>query len=352
ALLISLLTLSEYLFSWNLGVDEFFVRDLDSPADLFPGRMAPIAVLSSGFSSVALLMLGTRISQYFSVGVIVLSLSALMNYLFDLQVVNRGSEYSYVPAHTGLTFLMISLAIIIARPTRGTMQMLTSDLPGSRALRLLLPGIIILTILMAWLAEWLESLGVLDTRKESIFLVILLIFVYSTLIYFTARDVNRAEEKLLLSDQILERVNALVLVADSQGFISYVSSSVKTILGFEPSELLGDGWWKISRSNLAEGQAEKKDIRSSASHEIQISTVPYEREVQDRWGNNHWIIWVDALGPNSSVIGVGHDITERKRAEQKLMENEKRYRQAITAANAIPYSLDYATNQYLFIGNG
>lgn len=352
ALLISLLTLSEYLFRWDLGIDELIVRDLDSPADLFPGRMAPIATLCSGFSSVALLMLGSRISQYFSVIVIALSLSAIMNFLFDLQLFNRGPEYTYVAAHTSVTFLIVSLAIIVARPTRGMMRMLSSDLPGSKALRLLLPGIVILTMLMAWLVERLESLGILDASKESIFLVILLIFVYSPLIYFIARNVNRAEEKLLLSNQILERVNALVLVVNSQGSITFVSPSVKTILGFEPAELLGDGWWKISRSNPAEGEAEKERIVSGAIQNITISAAPYEREIQDRWGNKHWIMWMDALGPDSSVIGVGHDITERKRAEQKLMESETRYRQAIMAANAIPYSLDYSTNQYTFIGSG
>jgi len=47
ALLISLLTLSEYLFGWNLGIDELFIKDIYSSPNLFPGRMSPIAVLCS-----------------------------------------------------------------------------------------------------------------------------------------------------------------------------------------------------------------------------------------------------------------------------------------------------------------
>jgi len=54
-LLLNLLTLSEYLFGWNLGIDEFFVKDLNDPAALYPGRIAPLAILCAGMSSVSLL---------------------------------------------------------------------------------------------------------------------------------------------------------------------------------------------------------------------------------------------------------------------------------------------------------
>ena len=351
-LLLSLLTLSEYVFGWNLGIDEFFAKDLDSPLELYPGRMAPLAILCASLSSVSLLSLGSRLARYFSYIVMALSFLIILNNLFDFQLLFRASERNSVPTHTGVAFLMLSTGMIAARPTHGLMSMFLSNLPGSLALRLLLPWIIALTIAMAQLIEQGQRLGILDPNKESILLVVALIFTYSPLIYFIAKNINEAGAKLLLSDQILERVNALVLVANAQGHITYVGPSVKTILGFEPSELLGDGWWKISRSSAAEGTAEKERILSTASQEERIGPAPYEREIQDRWGNTHWIMWVDALGPDSSVIGVGHDITERKRAEQELRQNEMRYRQAIMAANAIPYSLDYSTNQFTFIGEG
>jgi len=325
-LLLNLLTLSEYLFGWNLGIDEFFVKDLNDPAALYPGRIAPLAILCAGMSSVSLLKLGSRIPRYFCYSVATLSLLIILNNLFDFQLLFRYPEPNYVPLHTGVAFLMISLAIIAARPTHGLMEILSSNLPGSRAMRLLLLGIVTLTILMAWLVEQGARRGILDPGKESILIAILLIFSYSPLIYVIARNINQAEAKLLLSDQILERVHALVLVADVEGSIMYVSPSVKTILGFEPSELLGDGWWKISRLNPAEGEAEKEHILSSAGQDRVISPAPYEREIQDRWGNTHWIMWMDAPGPDSSVIGIGHEITERKRSEQALRQSEEKYR--------------------------
>jgi PAS domain S-box-containing protein len=47
---------------------------------------------------------------------------------------------------------------------------------------------------------------------------------------------------------------------------------------------------------------------------------------------------------------VQKELEERRRAEQALAEREALYRQAIVAANAIPYVLDYGKRQYTFIG--
>ena len=218
ALLISLLTLSEYLFGWNLGIDELFIKDVHSSPNLFPGRMSPIAVLCSGLSSTALLVIGSRISQYFSLGVFVLSIVAIMNFLFGL-VLFRNPQNTYSAVQAAGAFLILSLAILAARPDRGMMKILSSNLPGSKAMRLLLPVIIILTIVMAWLVERAESFGYLDPGQESIFLVILLIFVYSPLIYFSARNINKAEEGIVYANRLyatLSQVNQAIARVKSQ----------------------------------------------------------------------------------------------------------------------------------------
>ncbi|HLE28770.1 MAG TPA: GAF domain-containing protein, partial [Anaerolineales bacterium] len=135
------------------------------------------------------------------------------------------------------------------------------------------------------------------------------------------RDITerrQAEEKLRLSDEILQRVKALILVADSQGQMAYVSPAAKEILGYEPAELLGEGWWNLSRVTVVAAERERDYVARAARGELPVSEAPYERLVMARGGEAHTIVWQDARGPGGLLIGVGHDITERKQAEEEI----------------------------------
>ena len=134
---------------------------------------------------------------------------------------------------------------------------------------------------------------------------------------------KRAEERLQLSDQILQRVNALVLVGDAKGETTYVSPAVKRILGYDPAEILGDGWWNVCQDDEEGRKREKDFVARCARGEIPLSTMPYERTVKGRDGVPHHILWQDTQGPENTVIGVGHDISERKLLEEQLRQAQK-----------------------------
>ncbi len=132
----------------------------------------------------------------------------------------------------------------------------------------------------------------------------------------TERRIVEAEREL--SANILRSIGNLVIVADSTGAITYVSPSVKNLLGYEPSDLLGEGWWKINRGDTALLAKERDYIARAAKGEIPVDDATYEQLVVNRNGEARWLIIKDTKGPGDLIIGVGYDITDRKRMEQDL----------------------------------
>lgn len=150
-----------------------------------------------------------------------------------------------------------------------------------------------------------------------------------------------AQKKLQQSDQILERVKSLVLVIDAEGAIIYVSPIAEDLLGYRPEELLGDGWWQLTHANVADGDEEKATLRKVARGQIALRPDPYELPILTQTGETKWIEWQDSIGPDQTVIGVGHDVTERKHAQfaaqlnTKKLDESLRFRQIIIASFSV-----------------
>ncbi|HMA33249.1 MAG TPA: PAS domain S-box protein [Chloroflexia bacterium] len=154
--------------------------------------------------------------------------------------------------------------------------------------------------------------------------------------FWDITELARTEEHLRLSEQVLQYVGTLVLIANGQGQIVYATPSVQTVLGYAPAELLGDGWWALSRADPADREQEKAYVAQCARGERPVSPAPYERLVQSRTGAPRWILWQDAKGPGDLMIGAGHDITARKQAEAALRHSEERFAKAFFAS---PYTI-------------
>ncbi len=131
---------------------------------------------------------------------------------------------------------------------------------------------------------------------------------------------KKAEEQLKLSDQILQRVGTIVLVADKNANIIYTSPYVKTLLGYEPEDLLGSGWWKITTPSELDRLSQKTYIIECANDKTKIIEGTYERKIMSKDGQVRWIQWQDALGDGNTIIGVGHDVTDKVLSAERLKQ--------------------------------
>lgn len=131
----------------------------------------------------------------------------------------------------------------------------------------------------------------------------------------------------LVTDAILAKLNSLIVVVNQQGKVEYVSPSTKRMLGFEPEQLLGEGWWDLTRIDILEREAVKELTMQQLQQNSMVESLPYERLLKTATGGDKWILWNTSKGPSNTLIGIGHDITDRKKAEQKLIEKHKELEQ-------------------------
>lgn len=214
AVLLGLLTLSETVFGWNIGIDEALFQDTFTAPELHPGRVSPVGATCFVLLGLALLLLGRIPGQFLSLGCTFLVLLTIIGYVSDVESLYRIEGYSSIAPHTAFTFLILSLGILAVRPDRGIMNIITSDTPSGRTLRIVLPMGIVFPIILGWLVERAGALWHLNSTSTTSILITLLILLYAVLLYANAATLSRAEVILRESE---ERYRTLFETMD-QGF--------------------------------------------------------------------------------------------------------------------------------------
>lgn len=111
------LTLAEYLFNINTGIDELFIKDeLSTTAVYYAGRMSPLTALNFMFIGPGLLLLGKeRTARYqftYLSGIAFIALLMLVGFNFIADV----PPYVRMGFHVVLCFLLLCIATWFAQP--------------------------------------------------------------------------------------------------------------------------------------------------------------------------------------------------------------------------------------------
>jgi PAS domain S-box-containing protein len=107
----------------------------------------------------------------------------------------------------------------------------------------------------------------------------------------------------------LEKLNVLSIVANKAGEIVFVSPSVRNLLGYEPKELVKDGWW--NSQNLRDGWI-SRDYILNYPNILPKEIMSMETSLLNKEGKKVWFSWVNSMLPNGNYVGVALDITRYK----------------------------------------
>ena len=162
----------------------------------------------------------------------------------------------------------------------------------------------------------------------------------------SARDITerkQAEEALRINEEkyrlLVENQSDLVVKVDLDGRFLYVSPSYCKTFGKTEEELLGRNFMTLVHEDDRQMTAEAMENLYIPPH---TAFMEQRAMTKDGW---RWLAWqdtaiVDDEGNVIEIVGVGRDVTERKKAEIALKASEKKNQAILDAIRDIMFQID------------
>jgi PAS domain S-box-containing protein len=245
----SLLNLFEYWSGWDIGIDQLLFRDLPTSNATYPGRMSIITASDFTMIGFAVFFLDVgsrrsyRTSQIFALVVGSSAFVALIGYIYGVESPTGVGPYLSMAFHSALSFTLLSLAILCARPEDGLMRIVSSNTAGGGTLRRLLPVVIFAPIILGWLGLQGHQGGLYDTTFGVVLLVLSMMVLLGITIWLNAGMLNaselnrqQAEERFRL---VVEAAPTAMIMVDARGKIQIANIHTREMFGYQHEELLG-----------------------------------------------------------------------------------------------------------------
>lgn len=348
-LLIASLTLSQDIFSLDLGLDQFLFADRSSSiATTAAGRMS--APTSFSFVLLSLvLMLSERLKENQRQIPILIALfiasGVFTSYPFSLVFGSSLFSYTGMALHTAILLVVLSLILLFEKPATGWLAVIGSRTPQGNSTRSLLVTALLTPFVLGWLIFYGETSGWYPAGlSRSTFVVSVMLLLAIAVTYNSQRLVQTEKARALLEvdfREVQRQLEAFVEFSPSAVFIKDVSGSYKLVnKHFE--QLVGKPRIQILERNasaLFSGPvleavlgSDKKVIETKGTALTEI-TVPFEGE-QRTYLNTKFPL-LDPDGSVNSIAGIWTDITGQRaltdalsHANEALRESEERFTKA------------------------
>ncbi|MEG4170469.1 MULTISPECIES: PAS domain S-box protein [unclassified Microcoleus] len=371
-IIIGMLTLSQYIFGWKLGIDEWLFRDFVSSGTPYPGRMGVNTALNFVLMGLALLLLGqnsqrdTWLAQIFSSVATLISLLALFAHLFHVDILERLATITTTqPVNTIATFFILYGGILWLRPKEGLMQVVTSPLVGGVMVRWLLPWGTLFPVTVNWLTLQGQNLGWYNVNFGYTLRSTIMVVTFSILILGTARSLNqidyrrqKAEKEIkklnetleiLVAERtdalqksqarfagILEIANDAIISVDRTQRITLFNQGAEKMFGYKIEDILGEPLNLLLPEQFRD--AHPQHIKQFAQSSSRARRMGERGEILGRRQDGTQFsaeasISKLEMGDETVFTVILRDISDRKQIEMALRNSEEQFRHAFEDAS-------------------
>ncbi len=155
-------------------------------------------------------------------------------------------------------------------------------------------------------------------------------------------DVLKKSESAEKYRSLVENIREVIYELDSQGVVLYISPAIRDMLGYDSAEMVGKNFIELSHKD------DKSNLEEWFSELRKGQEYPSEYRVINKSGEFRWARTktrpIMEEGQFKGAQGILIDVTEQKRAEEKLRETEKRYRDLYDFLPIPVYEMDLETN--------
>ncbi|WP_114784347.1 PAS domain-containing protein [Botryobacter ruber] len=334
------LKLLTVLLKFYFPLDQVLFSDkLFEEALGIPNVMAPNTAFSFMLAGLALLLIDVefgyrkRPAQFICILITLLAILSIYGYIYGVDYLIGFAAYIPMAVNTAIAFLILAVGILFARPDKGSMGVIFSSEETGEALFSRLFAIVF-PLMLGWLKLKGEKIGYFNSEFGT---ALFAISTYAFSMFLLGRNAvmkyrvrkQRLKTLHLLQDDakklqsILDNASSLVYIKDLSGAYEQVNRQFETVFKLKSNQVKGKTEYDIFSKDIA------KEIYENDREVLDTGATKYLEEVFMLEDEERTYLTVkfplkDLEGDLYGLCSISTDITERKKMEELLRENEQR----------------------------
>jgi PAS domain S-box-containing protein len=335
-LIIAALTLAEYLFNIDLGIDQLVFVDRTLSTQSIPGRMSAVSSIAFALFSIALAVPArhSRLADHGFVALTNLGLFiafvALIGYAFGTPLLYHATPETSIAVHSAVALIVLFICAMASRPQIGWLKLFRSDTVTGRYAPYMLPAAVAVPIVLGLAIQRGHTLDRFDVPTAMALYSVACAVLLSGLVWAGGAYANRLGRDRARGERLFQNIadtamDAIILV-DARGSIVEWNPQAERIFGWPRAEAVGR---RIARTIFPEEEREpyESELRNflETGESVMVQRLMEIRAVR-RDGETfpaEWIVTPVTIDDELYFSGFVRDISAAKSSAAQLRQAQK-----------------------------